>query len=198
MSKPASLPQAAATTAPSLVAEGQTSQGPATARRSNSGTVFEKTVNSPNAPPDRLVTSPVDSIVSSRRTGMPTPYETPVFTPTTRSTVGKPIHAPFQVPCTLRTGTSPTPPGSNSGGSPEGNDCSPVTALPGTMSARRVQRPGNTRRRTREDIRKAHGTEQGTAKFGGRIKATLREMFRKSSTDDDNLERIGDRHWTDE
>lgn len=132
---------------------------------------------------------------------MPAPYETPVFIPPRTNTLVKPLHAPMQIACSPRYGTTPTPPSSTPRSSSKTSECSPVTALPGTMSARRVQRPSNTRRRTREDGRNAcglEGTEQEPPRLGARMKASLRGMFKKSSTDESTLERIGDRHWTDE
>ncbi|EME45287.1 hypothetical protein DOTSEDRAFT_71105 [Dothistroma septosporum NZE10] len=146
-----------------------------------------------------LVTSPTESVASSWRTGMPTPYETPGYMPSTSNGLVRPIQAPIKIPDSSRHGI--TPPGTTLGRSSEVDDYSPVEALPGTMSARRVQQPSNTRRRTPKDAPNAcdlDETEQPTSKLGSRMKATLRGWFKKSSTDDSNFERIGDRHWSDE
>lgn len=74
-----------------------------------------------------------------------------------------------------------------------------VTAMPGTMSARerspsrrRVQRSASVDPTSPVD-RKPDGPS-----FGKRLKLAFRDMFKKDPVDEANLERIEDRHWTED
>ncbi|KAK5123735.1 hypothetical protein LTR85_002371 [Meristemomyces frigidus] len=136
---------------------------------------------------------------SAWTTGQPTPYETPVFIPAALNTSAS---APVYHTATSYHPKAPlTPPGSSCGESPKtSNESANITAIPGTMSSRGGT-PQSSRSRARSATRQQHaGAENSghTRNFSRRVKAAFKDIFKRDPVEEDEFERIGDRHWTDE
>lgn len=128
-------------------------------------------------------------------------YDTPShYTPTPRRVADqrRPTHIP-QAP--------PTPPDSVSRASLRSASASPPIqpaskALPGTMSSRASDKHSVSRSRAkstghdRRSDRLQNKPDQ--AGLGKRFKSAFRDIFKKDPVDETQLERISDRHWTEE
>lgn len=126
----------------------------------------------------------------------PLPYETPlIIPPGARKSPPPNPHTAQNAP--------PTPPESlsnsstfSSAGSPTTGP--PVTALPGTMTSRAWQ---GSRSRARSTGRTQNGHRHHRSEptgLGKRVKSAFREMFKRDPVDESSLEKISDRHWTEE
>lgn len=156
----------------------------------------------PRMPP-RVNTNNPCGPVSARRSsswtrGQPTPYETPVFIPAALNTSAS---APVYQTATNYYPEPPlTPPDSSCGEAPKlSNESAKITALPGTMSSRGGT-PQCSKSRTRPAARQQHlGTQSsGHSRKFSRVKAAFKDIFKKEPVEEDDFERIGDHHWTDE
>lgn len=127
-------------------------------------------------------------------------YEDPAhFRPACRKTTSQPT--PNFVP------QAPlTPPDSVSQSSLRSASASPPIhsvskALPGTMSSRssRNRSASHSRSKSGRDCRSGRQhTKQDQNGLGQRFKSAFRDMFKKDPVDESQLERISDRHWTEE
>ncbi|QIW96092.1 hypothetical protein AMS68_001610 [Peltaster fructicola] len=77
---------------------------------------------------------------------------------------------------------------------------SEVRALPGTMSARAFEdvRSSTSRRAHRVDKADDEQHDKHSAGFGTRIKSAMKELFHRRGVDESKLEKIGDRHWSED
>jgi hypothetical protein len=124
----------------------------------------------------------------------PAPYETSLNLPD-RRTLARPIsyvaHPPPSPP------KSPSSSTSSSDTSPPPQE--PAKGLPGTMSSRASRMQVDTKSRPKaRDQPSSPRSENEHRPMSKRFTAVFRDIFRKEPIDESGLERISDRHWTDE
>lgn len=96
----------------------------------------------------------------------------------------------------------PTPPESlSSNPSPPAHSTTPM-ALPGTMSSREKgispTRKPTVRRNSRERRTQKQESKPKPEPFGKRFRAAISSAFKREPVDESQLERIKDRHWTED
>jgi hypothetical protein len=124
---------------------------------------------------------------------LPAPYETSLDLPDKRK-LSHPV--PYVV------NPPPSPPKSPSS-STNSADASPpqepARGLPGTMSSRAGRMQVDTRSRSKtQDHPSSPRSENEHRPMSKRFTAVFRDIFKKEPIDESGLERISDRHWTDE
>lgn len=76
-----------------------------------------------------------------------------------------------------------------------------VVALPGTMSARGREERESSRRRERSHSRAKHvqavDTPVASTSFGKKLRAAMKDLFRRAPVDESSFEKIQDRHWAE-
>lgn len=129
----------------------------------------------------------------------PAPYETQVYIPQPPKTAPPPQKqvgpkAPPSPPETLSNSSSFSCPAGTAGQTPP----VPIVPFPGTMS-NRSRENGKVRARSSNGGRIASKhSRSDSANFGTRFKTAFRGMFTRSPIDESQLERIEDKHWTEE
>lgn len=124
----------------------------------------------------------------------PAPYETPIDVPYE-------MKVPKRLDLTSHPPPSPpeiSPYSSTKSASPPPRE-PPVQSLPGTMSSR-MSRPEHTlRSRSKAKSYEDHLCGRSEHRpLSKRFASAFREMFKRDPVDESELERISDRHWTDE
>lgn len=122
------------------------------------------------------------------------PYETSLNLPD-RRTLARPISYVAHPP--------PSPPKSPSSSTSSFDTCpppqEPAKGLPGTMSSRASRMQVDTKSRPKaQDQPSSPRSENEHRPMSKRFTAVFRDIFRKEPIDESGLERISDRHWTDE
>lgn len=130
-------------------------------------------------------TSPKESL------WLPSGYNTPRRPPTPPSTRGS----------TFRSESAPAVPAYERSYTPPSSERKrPVVALPGTMSSRSVPSQSPARSRdassTRKQSRRCRQRED-TVPLSRRLRTAMKDLFRKDPVDENQFERIEDRHWTE-
>lgn len=132
------------------------------------------------------------------------------------SSFPQPLQAPYETPLELPTGTRsrawptamvahppPSPPDSPSYSSAKSDTPppheSPAKAIPGTMTSRASRIQGDTKLRSRsQGHAHSHRNHPDQRPISKRFTSAFRGMFKKDPVDESSLERISDRHWTEE
>lgn len=134
------------------------------------------------------------------------PYERPAYEDQTHYPTPS-RKASSQPPSKYIPPAPPTPPDSITKDSLRSASASPPIrpeskALPGTMSSRAVRNRSASHNRAKSLGRDNRTTrpqsKQDQTGLGKRFKSAFRDMFKKDPVDESQLERISDRHWTDE
>jgi hypothetical protein len=123
----------------------------------------------------------------------PAPYETSLDVPAKR-TLSHPIPYVAHPPP-----SPPKSPSSSTNSSETSPPQEPAKGLPGTMSSRASRMQVDTKSRPKpQDQPSSPRSENEHRPMSKRFTAVFRDIFRKEPIDESGLERISDRHWTDE
>lgn len=129
----------------------------------------------------------------------PTFVVTPGYLPTPKTAQGVPTFVKTPAPCSDKSSQTSTVTTSASG-SPESEKV--VTSLPGTMSSRnareREREPPYLRPRARDRRVSSKKPLPRKPTLARRWRAIFRDIFSHHPVDESQLQRIEDRHWTDE
>lgn len=125
-------------------------------------------------------------------------YETPASTDATLKTSSPPRHpplAPLTPPHSFSTSSSASSSDASAG---HGTGARPVTAMGGTMSSR--SRRHHRRRATSSHRNRSASTHSDgdSISLGKRFRSAVKDIFKRKPIEEEDFERIEDRHWTEE